>query len=1113
MSDTDNLAEENAIEEKEHSQTQPFIAKPLHRQFASKLAAIWLTVLITLALTFVLFYQKSEQSRILIEGELSPLKQQLEQVQALQKTKYIVNELLFVDSGANFVELQTELIVLNRQLLRLESSNTHLYQQWLNANKLANDIVMRIQQSHSRNEQLKQSSIIQLQLMWFSITPIINKKIAQQELLFEQLKADHINDKLTFSRANAYVSAVEKSHNLQQLKSLLAEVLSGFEQLTIHTSIEDFDLLRLGVEQIFAQRNMLKVAGQTKAMLDFNQQIDTFEEIVLTHGRALAKWQGYIRLSQSYQLDLTMQNTQLLQILAEPQTLITTHVPTLLDHWRINYNIHLTQEELSVLLLFLISVSLVVFCYLLWRLREQIKVAAQHSVVLIHKSIRAENTEEIQANCAETQEIIQQVRSIAKPIHNEQEFQKLQQQCQDYQGVIAEQTQSLAAHTQSTNQQQLNTSEQVACNLNGELQRYQHLEHKLLALLQQQQARLLDKSVNNKAHEVAQLSLLTPIYEQLKQFYLTSDIRSEKTVLSLIDVNLVNELHAILLNKQNEYQINNNQLYFSYDELILPQVKLDFRLFKQLMNMLIDITLVNCRDAQLHLHLQLQDKSSGQQLVHFVVTLITGVMDGLPSDIQSLIEPQTADSKTSPLVEMFNVIFTKQYGENIVAHQTDDGVQLSFELPLAIAASGVVNKTAENKLEGTKVMLLSGNNMQVNLVENIVHSAAGKCEVLADIESFTQQLTENNLNKHKLDLLIITSDFAQTNLNNITQTLKHLPALLQPKLLVLQSLTLEFERFGCYSQSEELLCKEGFLHNVKELLTSEASSNQLCTADQYQKTDYLESRLPILLAVNSPQHYHNFQRQLRWLGLQVHVVSHEYAQRELWKTGLYSVLITEFPESSLLEMTSKPLVDIAVFSLTDNIPRFDLAIEIKDHVEHWQIGQLTQQSTLDELKKALSPWLQEIKLADDTVAPSGALSVDFIEDDEDKDDTIIKELVTALDEEEKSAVFDFSKYLRHQGSVELALFMLEDYGQDNHQQLNTLLEAIKEKDIIKAQEANNNMQFNAKVLAATELEQLCSQWSKLLNGNEIPTSLNEVNTLFKKTRTALIAIDNYAESI
>lgn len=79
----------------------------------------------------------------MIQGELIPLKQQFEQLKALQKAEYLVDELLFTNSGINVVKLHTELIAVNRQLLRLESSNTHLYQQWLNANKSANDIVER----------------------------------------------------------------------------------------------------------------------------------------------------------------------------------------------------------------------------------------------------------------------------------------------------------------------------------------------------------------------------------------------------------------------------------------------------------------------------------------------------------------------------------------------------------------------------------------------------------------------------------------------------------------------------------------------------------------------------------------------------------------------------------------------------------------------------------------------------------------------------------------------------------------------------------------------------------------------------------------------------------
>ena len=1133
MSNTDDLAEKKPIEPKDERQKQALILKPLHRQFSKKLTALLLTVAVTLALIFILFYQQSERSRFLIHGELIPLKQQFEQIKALKKAEYLVDELLFTDSGINFVKLQTELIAVNRQLLRLDSSNTHLFQQWLNANKSANDIVMRIQENHGRNEQLKQSSVIQLQLMWFSVTQIINKKTAQQELLLKQLQVEQVNNKLTLSRSNANISTIQQLSNLQQLKSLLAEVLTNFEQLTIHTSMEDFDLLRLGVEQIITQRNGFKKYGKTKAIIDFYQQIDTFEAIVLTEQMALAKWQGYIRLEQSYQLDLKMQKNQLMQVLAQPQEKMTTHVSGILNDLlikvKMKFDIDLTQKQLSMILLMAISLLLFVFCYLLWRLREQIKVAAQQSVVLVHKSIRAENSDDVTANCAETLEIIQQVQSLAKPVHNEQEFQQLSQQYEAQLQIIDEQAQALVVYTQSSNKQQLDTSEQGALHLKGELQRYNYLEGKVLSLLQQQQATLVNKPANNETSKKSQYSSLIPVYEQLRQFHLASDIRSENSVLTLVDVNLVDKIHAILMTKQAGLQTVSNQLYFSYDDQLLVKAKFDFRLFHQLINLLIDIALVDCQDAQLHLHLQLQDKSVGQQLVHFVVKVKAKAIDTLPSLVTLLIDSQTTDLQKSPLIDIFNILFAKQHGVNITAHLIDDGFQLSFELPLAIASSPIVEKQQEHKLDGSKVMLLSNNDMVTGLLEKIIQSASGQCEILASIDSFEQRFTAKRLSKHKLDLLIVASEVAQKNIDLITQQLNNLPISVQPKLMLLQSEVLSLDNFGFYSQTEQLLFKDVFLQNIKQLLAGEASTNQLLSPEQCQQSHYLASELPVLLAVHSPQQYQKFQRLLRWLGLQVHVVSHVDAQQELWQTGLYSILFTEFPATSLLNMVSKPLVDVAVFSLTEDVPNSENNTDFDDWHD-WHIGQLVEQSTLEELSIVLAPWLQTVKSSNRAISSVLALSEELIEcidedhdlytdedidkdNDEDNDESVITELITSLAEDNKDAVFDFSQYLHNQGSVELALFMLDDYAEDNHQQLDILIDAIKAKDFDRANEAIIDLHLNAKILAASDLAKLCSKWSQLLSGNDIPSSLKEVNILLKETRAALTAIDSYAESI
>lgn len=98
--------------------------------------------------------------------------------------------------------------------------------------------------------------------------------------------------------------------------------------------------------------------------------------------------------------------------------------------------------------------------------------------------------------------------------------------------------------------------------------------------MQQQQATLVKKSNNNETSKDSQHPTLIPVYEQLRQFYLASDIRSTSAVLTLVDVNLVDKIHAILMTKQAEQQKVSNQLYFSYDDQLLVKAKLDFRLFQ-----------------------------------------------------------------------------------------------------------------------------------------------------------------------------------------------------------------------------------------------------------------------------------------------------------------------------------------------------------------------------------------------------------------------------------------------------------------------------------------------------------------------------------------------------
>ncbi len=1105
MSNTDRFSGHTENKAAPLQQKKRIILTRLYQQFTHKFVALLLTIIVMVGLISILFYQNNAHYNVLIETQLVPLTQKLKENNALQRAQELVADLLIADNAENFVELHIELISINRQLLQQNSSNGQLFQQWLNDSKLAEDIVSRIQGSHTRNQQLKQSSIIQLQLMLFSITPIIDNKLASQKTRHKKLQTDQFKGRLSFRSADVYAKSVQQLNDLQQLKALLVEVLLNFEQLNMHTTITSFELLRSKVEQIFAQHKQLSSGEEIKEMIDVNHQFDAFEKIVLTEQRALAKWQGYIRLAQDYQLDLKAQQLKIKQLLLMPYNVTQVGGKSIVDDLLDKLDIKLSDKNIVIILIITISFSLLFFFYLLLRLRDQIKNSMQQGVEIIKKSLQTPE-QSVVANCVETQEIMKHVQNIIRPQHNAREFQELSEQYQSVQQLLAQQKQNIEQLTQCNEQLQLDSKEQIAEQLSSELQRYQSLEKSILPIIQQQAC--LNQKTLSENNDASVLTQLTFLRQQLSQFHLALELKSDKSVLKLSDINLIDEIHAILFNKQQEQQKHDNQLFISYDEQLLREAKIDFRLFKQLINLFIDITLTNCKATQLHLQVQLQDKNEGQQLVHFSAKVNAKSLDTLPNSITQLIDSQSTLFSESPSIEVFNILFAKQHGENVVAQLVDDGYQLSFELPLAIATSA--ESADKVTLESTNIMLLSSNMVLAELVEKIVLSAKAKFEQLVRIDSFKQQLNAKQLNRRKLDVLVVASDIAVDYLSSIIKQINSLPHSLQPKLMVLQSKELAYERFGFYAQAEQILCKESFLHNITKLLANNKFDNQLFPCDPFAANQYIATELPLLLAVHSPQQHQNLQRLLHWLGLQVHVVSHEAAQQVLWKTGQYSLLITEYVETALVEMARQPLVNVGVFSLTNIIPHANNS----EFFDNWHIGNLDKESTLTELFDALAPWLQQVNYTNETEnsEKNSEILTPQTEQVEVSDEYVITE-VAELYSENKEAVFDFTKYLQNQGTVELALFMIDDYTQDNHQQLDALAEAIKTKDIAKAILSISVLTLNAKILSAHELQLLCVEWSTLLNGTEIPSCLKKVDALLKDTRIALNKIDEYAETI
>ena len=109
--------------------------------------------------------------------------------------------------------------------------------------------------------------------------------------------------------------------------------------------------------------------------------------------------------------------------------------------------------------------------------------------------------------------------------------------------------------------------------------------------------------------------------------------------------------------------------------------------------------------------------------------------------------------------------------------------------------------------------------------------------------------------------------------------------------------------------------------------------------------------------------------------------------------------------------------------------------------------------------------------------------------------------------------FDFERYLKHQGSAELAIFMLDEYTTENILLVKELSQAIAVHDGKKADDVVRALLVNARILAAENLLHLCEQWHTLLTTQGLDSCEKLQMVLLSKTKQAADEISQHAVTI
>lgn len=277
-------------------------------------------------------------------------------------------------------------------------------------------------------------------------------------------------------------------------------------------------------------------------------------------------------------------------------------------------------------------------------------------------------------------------------------------------------------------------------------------------------------------------------------------------------------------------------------------------------------------------------------------------------------------------------------------------------------------------------------------------------------------------------------------------------------------------------------------------------------------TKYIVMPIEVLIAVKTPENHLRLQQLLQALGLQVTFVSCKLMLQQYWQSGRFAVLMTELDcqpftafmvDEEGIVCPRTPLTR-GVFSLSE-LRDFNYKPE---RYSHWKQGVLKPNYSVSELETALQPWLKE-QVCSNEIIEEKVQQVASSNCDSDA----LSEAQSLLTAKKKEYSFNFERYLKNQGSAELAIYMLDEYTIENRLLVEELSQAISAHDGKKADDIIRVLLVNARILAADSLLHLCQQWHTLLTTQGLDSCEKLQMVLLSKTKQAVDDISQHAVTI
>jgi len=597
---------------------------------------------------------------------------------------------------------------------------------------------------------------------------------------------------------------------------------------------------------------------------------------------------------------------------------------------------------------------------------------------------------------------------------------------------------------------------------------------------------------------------LARMFEWVRQQHILSEMAYDSQPKTQQDALLADEIYCAVFNAQSEAKLQQNTLFLQCDENLATQVRLDVRLFGRLISAFCQLALKEQFKSKLHLVIEAIDQNSGQQSVKFTAKVSTSKpLSKLPAHANWLLS-STEGAETLAIETYFYTLLRRLHGEHVAAELTEAGYTLSFDLPIAISTQ---SKAPIAKLQARNILVLSSNKEKQKVIKRYLKQGNCQVEGLAQVSRFAEQFNLAHLTRNKLDLVV----FVQHQIDDLSEILQHinsLPDERKPKLVVLQQSHVGgLNKTGLFSLAAHPVSRESLISTCEHMLKSTQITNQILPAQTFAPFHYSASQVELLLAVQHPHQHQPLIMLLQWLGFNIKLVCHGKGMQKHWQSGRYLVLINEFEHSPVVQLATGKLIARGVFHLTDNTSeaqKLALSDEDKKITKYWHVDQMPEIDQLKSLVKLLSPWLKVNTEQSKSAQQKRVKTEQAI--NESKRQNILFDSSTL---EQLPQAFALEKFAQHQGSGELAAYMLDTYIDNIAAGIEAIEGALFEANYHLLAELFDEVSLMATILSAQGLMEMMLQ----LKQADQNKAFDKMDRLLEQVKAELTGIRAYANAI